>query len=145
LGVFVLSSCYSKQKTANKKKGEKMRKQKQSSTQLKVVQTNTDLEAKKKDNDHKEWSEFNDACKDFFDNEVKSLFEKTKMENNAKLYHFMFHLTQNLVWDKLPVGQLKRAIDLGVQDGAENYLDYIKDTYNLKSKEAVNAEAKTIN
>ena len=122
-----------------------MRKQKQSNTQLKVVQTNTDLEAKKKDNDQKEWSEFNDACKDFFDNEIKSLFEKTKMENNVKLYHFMFHLTQNFVWDKLPIGQLKRAIDMGVQDGAENYLDYIKDTYNLKSKEIVNAEAKTIN
>jgi len=80
-------------------KGDKMRKHKQGSTRLKVVQTNT----------------------------------------------FMFHLTQDFVWDKMPMGQFKRSIDIGVKDGTENYLDYIKDTYNIKPKENIDEKTKTLN
>jgi hypothetical protein len=122
-----------------------MRKQKQGSARLKVVQTNTDLELKQKEDSQKDWENFNDCCKDFLNNEFKSLLEKSKMETHTKLYTFMFHLTQDFVWDKMPMGQFKRSIDIGVKDGTESYLDYIKDTYNIKPKENVNEKTKTLN
>ena len=144
LDVFVLSVvCPSKKPPT--KKGDKMRKQKQGSTRLKVVQTNTDLELKQKEDNQKDWENFNDSCKDFLNNEFKSLLEKSKMETHTKLYTFMFHLTQDFVWDKMPMGQFKRSIDIGVKDGTENYLDYIKDTYNIKPKENDNEKTKTLN
>lgn len=120
-----------------------MRKHKQGSTRLKVVQTNTDLELKQKEDNQKDWENFNDSCKDFLNNEFKSLLEKSKMETHTKLYTFMFHLTQDFVWDKMPMGQFKRSIDIGVKDGTENYLDYIKDTYNIKPKENIDEKTKT--
>ena len=123
-----------------------MRKNKQIGTRLKVVQSNTSPELKKKEDDQKDWSNFNEACKDFISIELKNLFENSKMETNAKLYTFMFHLTQEFVWDKLPIGAFRRAIDVGVKDGNESYLNFLKDTYDIKIKEeAKDIENRTVN
>jgi hypothetical protein len=128
------------------KRRRKMRKNKQIGTRLKVVQSNTSPELKKKEDDQKDWSNFNEACKDFISIELKNLFENSKMETNAKLYTFMFHLTQEFVWDKLPIGAFRRAIDVGVKDGNESYLNFLKDTYDIKIKEeAKDIENRTVN
>jgi hypothetical protein len=133
-------------KNHQQKRRRKMRKNKQIGTRLKVVQSNTSPELKKKEDDQKDWSNFNEACKDFISIELKNLFENSKMETNAKLYTFMFHLTQEFVWDKLPIGAFRRAIDVGVKDGNESYLNFLKDTYDIKIKEeAKDIENRTVN
>ncbi len=124
-----------------------MKKSKKINTQFKVVQSNTNLEEKKEDaQKEKNFLDFNKACTDFISVELKKIFENSKMETDVKLCTFIFHLTQEFVFDKLPMGTVTRAIYTGLQNANESYLAYLKDAYDIKTKEeALDTENRTVN
>ena len=89
---------------------------------------------------------FNDKCKELIRSEVRSLFENSKVDLPSKVYNFAFHLAQELIFDKMPVGSYQRALNAGTKEAQQNYLEYIGNEYSIKPRIITDDEKpKTIN
>ena len=89
---------------------------------------------------------FNEKCKELIRGEVRQLFENAKIEKGLALYNFAFHLTSELIFDNMPIGRFQFALNRGVKESEQNYLDYLRDEYQIKAREVVNEDKpKTIN
>jgi len=129
-------------------KGDKMRKAKRSNFKLLKVVDNTavSVETKKQQDDDKAYSNFNDKCKELIRTEIRSLFEESKVDLGSKVYNFAFHLAQELIFDKMPVGAYQRALNFGTKEAQQNYLEFLGNEYGIKPREEVkNDESRTIN
>ena len=129
-------------------KGDKMRKAKRSNSKLLKVVDNTavSVETKKQQDDDKAYSNFNDKCKELIRTEIRSLFEESKVDLGSKVYNFAFHLAQELIFDKMPVGAYQRALNFGTKEAQQNYLEFLGNEYGIKPREEVkNDESRTIN
>jgi len=125
-----------------------MRKAKRSNSKLLKVVDNTQVsvETKKQQDEDKAYQDFNDKCKELIRGEIRSLFENSKLDSGSKVYNFAFHLAQELMWDKIPVGAYQRALNFGTKEAQQNYLDFLGKEYGIKPREEVkNEEARTIN
>ena len=125
-----------------------MRKAKRSNSKLLKVVDNTavSVETKKQQDDHKAYSNFNDKCKELIRTEIRSLFEESKVDLGSKVYNFAFHLAQELIFDKMPVGAYQRALNFGTKEAQQNYLEFLGNEYGIKPREEVkNDESRTIN
>jgi hypothetical protein len=125
-----------------------MRKVKKGNSKLlKLVQnTGVSVETKKEQDDDKVYQNFNERCKELIRGEIRSLFENSKLDSGSKVYNFAFHLAQELMWDKIPVGAYQRALNFGTKEAQQNYLDFLGKEYGIKPREEVkNEEARTIN
>jgi type IV secretory pathway VirB4 component len=132
----------------HQRKGDKMRKAKRSNSKLLKVVDNTavSVETKKQQDDDKAYSNFNDKCKELIRTEIRSLFEESKVDLGSKVYNFAFHLAQELIFDKMPIGSYQRALNAGTKEAQQNYLEYIGNEYSIKPREITNDEKpKTIN
>jgi type IV secretory pathway VirB4 component len=125
-----------------------MRKAKRSNSKLLKVVDNTavSVETKKQQDDDKAYSNFNDKCKELIRTEIRSLFEESKVELGSKVYNFAFHLAQELIFDKMPIGSYQRALNTGTKEAQQNYLEFLGNEYGIKPREEVkNDESRTIN
>ena len=125
-----------------------MRKAKRSNSKLLKVVDNTavSVETKKQQDDYKAYSNFNDKCKELIRTEIRSLFEESKVDLGSKVYNFAFHLAQELIFDKMPVGAYQRALNFGTKEAQQNYLEFLGNEYGIKPREEVkNDESRTIN
>ena len=125
-----------------------MRKAKRSNSKLLKVVDNTavSVETKKQQDDDKAYSNFNDKCKELIRTEIRSLFEESKVDLGSKVYNFAFHLAQELIFDKMPVGAYQRALNFGTKEAQQNYLEVLGNEYGIKPREEVkNDESRTIN
>ena len=125
-----------------------MRKTKRSNSKLLKVVDNTavSVETKKQQDDDKAYSNFNDKCKELIRTEIRSLFEESKIDLGSKVYNFAFHLAQELIFDKMPVGAYQRALNFGTKEAQQNYLEFLGNEYGIKPREEVkNDESRTIN
>jgi type IV secretory pathway VirB4 component len=125
-----------------------MRKAKRSNSKLLKVVDNTavSVETKKQQDDDKAYSNFNDKCKELIRTEIRSLFEESKVDLGSKVYNFAFHLAQELIFDKMPVGAYQRALNFGTKEAQQNYLEFLGNEYGIKPREEVkNDESRTIN
>jgi type IV secretory pathway VirB4 component len=125
-----------------------MRKAKRSNSKLLKVVDNTavSVETKKQQDDDKAYSNFNDKCKELIRTEIRSLFEESKVDLGSKVYNFAFHLAQELIFDKKPVGAYQRALNFGTKEAQQNYLEFLGNEYGIKPREEVkNDESRTIN
>jgi len=125
-----------------------MRKAKRSNSKLLKVVDNTEVsvETKKQQDDDKAYSNFNDKCKELIRTEIRSLFEESKVDLGSKVYNFAFHLAQELIFDKMPVGAYQRALNFGTKEAQQNYLEFLGNEYGIKPREEVkNDESRTIN
>jgi len=125
-----------------------MRKNKRSNSKLLKVVDNTavSVETKKQQDDDKAYSNFNDKCKELIRTEIRSLFEDSKVDLGSKVYNFAFHLAQELIFDKMPVGAYQRALNFGTKEAQQNYLEFLGNEYGIKPREEVkNDESRTIN
>ena len=125
-----------------------MRKAKRSNSKLLKVVDNTavSVETKKQQDDDKAYSNFNDKCKELIRTEIRSLFEESKVDLGSKVYNFAFHLAQELIFDKMPVGAYQRALNFGTKEAQQNYLEFLGNEYEIKPREEVkNDESRTIN
>jgi len=126
-----------------------MRKTKRSNSKLLKVVDNTSVsvETKKQQDEDKAYGDFNDKCKELIRTEVRALFaDSTKVDLGTKVYNFAFHLAQELMWDKIPVGAYQRALNFGTKEAQQNYLEFIGKEYGIKPREEVkNDESRTIN
>ena len=125
-----------------------MRKAKRSNSKLLKVVDNTavSVETKKQQDDDKAYSNFNDKCKELIRTEIRSLFEDSKVDLGSKVYNFAFHLAQELIFDKMPVGAYQRALNFGTKEAQQNYLEFLGNEYGIKPREEVkNDESRTIN
>ena len=125
-----------------------MRKAKRSNSKLLKVVDNTavSVETKKQQDDDKAYSNFNDKCKELIRTEIRSLFEESKVDLGSKVYNFAFHLAQELIFDKMPVGAYQRALNFGTKEAQQNYLEFLGNEYGIKPREEVkNEESRTIN
>jgi type IV secretory pathway VirB4 component len=125
-----------------------MRKAKRSNSKLLKVVDNTavSVETKKQQDDDKAYSNFNDKCKELIRTEIRSLFEESKVDLGSKVYSFAFHLAQELIFDKMPVGAYQRALNFGTKEAQQNYLEFLGNEYGIKPREEVkNDESRTIN
>jgi type IV secretory pathway VirB4 component len=125
-----------------------MRKAKRSNSKLLKVVDNTavSVETKKQQDDDKAYSSFNDKCKELIRTEIRSLFEESKVDLGSKVYNFAFHLAQELIFDKMPVGAYQRALNFGTKEAQQNYLEFLGNEYGIKPREEVkNDESRTIN
>ena len=125
-----------------------MRKAKRSNFKLLKVVDNTavSVETKKQQDDDKAYSNFNDKCKELIRTEIRSLFEESKVDLGSKVYNFAFHLAQELIFDKMPVGAYQRALNFGTKEAQQNYLEFLGNEYGIKPREEVkNDESRTIN
>ena len=125
-----------------------MRKAKRSNSKLLKVVDNTEVsvETKKQQDEDKEYSNFNDKCKELIRTEIRSLFEDSKVGHGRKVYNFAFHLAQELMWDKIPIGTYQHALNVGTKEAQENYLEFLSKEYGIKQREEVKSdETRTIN
>jgi type IV secretory pathway VirB4 component len=125
-----------------------MRKVKKNNSKLLKVVDNTavSVETKKQQDDDKAYSNFNDKCKELIRTEIRSLFEESKVDLGSKVYNFAFHLAQELIFDKMPVGAYQRALNFGTKEAQQNYLEFLGNEYGIKPREEVkNDESRTIN
>ncbi len=125
-----------------------MRKAKRSNSKLLKVVDNTavSVETKKQQDDDKAYGDFNDKCKELIRTEIRSLFEESKVDLGSKVYNFAFHLAQELIFDKMPVGAYQRALNFGTKEAQQNYLEFLGNEYGIKPREEVkNDESRTIN
>jgi len=125
-----------------------MRKTKRTNSKLLKVVDNTavSVETKKQQDDDKAYSNFNDKCKELIRTEIRSLFEESKVDLGSKVYNFAFHLAQELIFDKMPVGAYQRALNFGTKEAQQNYLEFLGNEYGIKPREEVkNDESRTIN
>jgi len=126
-----------------------MRKAKRSNSKLLKVVDNTSVsvETKKQQDEDKAYGDFNDKCKELIRTEVRALFaDSTKVDLGTKVYNFAFHLAQELMWDKIPVGAYQRALNFGTKEAQQNYLEFLGKEFGIKPREEVkNDESRTIN
>ena len=126
-----------------------MRKVKKNNSKLLRLVDNDDanITLKVKQEEDKNWDTFNDQCKELIRGELRSLFERNnKIDFGSKVYNFAFHLTQELIFDKMPIGAYQRALNSGTKEAQQNYLEYIGNEYSINPREVVdNEKAKTIN
>jgi type IV secretory pathway VirB4 component len=125
-----------------------MRKTKRSNSKLLKVVDNTavSVETKKQQDEDKAYGDFNDKCKELIRTEIRSLFEESKVDLGSKVYNFAFHLAQELIFDKMPVGAYQRALNFGTKEAQQNYLEFLGNEYGIKPREEVkNDESRTIN
>jgi type IV secretory pathway VirB4 component len=126
-----------------------MRKAKRSNSKLLKVVDNTSVsvETKKQQDEDKAYGDFNDKCKELIRTEIRALFaDSTKVDLGTKVYNFAFHLAQELMWDKIPVGAYQRALNFGTKEAQQNYLEFLGKEYGIKPREEVkNDESRTIN
>jgi hypothetical protein len=126
-----------------------MKKVKKSNSKLLRLVENNDANTtlKAKQEEDKNWDTFNDQCKELIKGELRSLFEKNnKIDFGSKVYNFAFHLTQEFIFNKMPIGAYQRALNSGTKEAQQNYLEYIGNEYSIKPREVVgNEKAKTIN
>jgi hypothetical protein len=126
-----------------------MRKVKKSNCKLlRLVESDdASITLKAKQEEDKSWDTFNDQCKELIKGELRSLFERNnKIDFGSKVYNFAFNLTQEFIYDKMPVGAYQRALNSGTKEAQQNYLEYIGSEYSIKPREVVdNEKAKTIN
>jgi len=126
-----------------------MRKAKRSNSKLLKVVDNTSVsvETKKQQDEDKAYNDFNDKCKELIRTDVRALFaDSTKVDLGTKVYNFAFHLAQELMWDKIPVGAYQRALNFGTKEAQQNYLEFLGKEYGIKPREEVkNDESRTIN
>ena len=147
LDVYVLSFVVVQARN-HQLKGDKMRKAKKGNSKLLKVVDNTavSVETKKQQDEDKAYSNFNDKCKELIRTEIRSLFEDTKVDFGSKVYNFAFHLAQELMWDKMPIGAYQRALNFGTKEAQQNYLEFIGKEYGIKAREKVKSdESRTIN
>jgi len=126
----------------------KMRKAKRSNSKLLKVVDNTEVsvETKSKQDEDKAYQGFNEKCKELIRGEIRSLFEDSKLDSGSKVYNFAFHLAQELMWDKMPIGAYQRALNFGTKEAQQNYLDFLGKEYGIKPREEVkNEQSRTIN
>lgn len=129
-------------------KESRMRKAKRSNSKLLKVVDNTEVsvETKKQQDEDKAYQNFNDKCKELIKGEIRELFENSKVDFGSKVYNFAFHLAQELMWDKMPVGAYQRALNFGTKEAQQNYLEFLGNEYGIKPREEVkNEESRTIN
>ena len=114
---------------------------------LKVVDnTEVSVETKSKQDEDKAYQGFNEKCKELIRGEIRSLFEDSKLDSGSKVYNFAFHLAQELMWDKMPIGAYQRALNFGTKEAQQNYLDFLGKEYGIKPREEVkNEQSRTIN
>ena len=126
-----------------------MRKVKKSNCKLlRLVESDdASITLKAKQEEDKSWDTFNDQCKELIRGELRSLFERNnKIDFGSKVYNFAFNLTQEFIYDKMPVGAYQRALNSGTKEAQQNYLEHIGNEYSIKPREIVaNEKAKTIN
>ena len=126
-----------------------MRKVKKSNSKLLRLVENDDanITLKAKQEEDKNWDTFNDQCKELIRGELRSLFERNnKIDFGSKVYNFAFHLAQELIFDKMPVGAYQRALNFGTKEAQQNYLEFLGNEYGIKPREEVkNDESRTIN
>ena len=126
-----------------------MKKVKKSNSKLLRLVENYDanITLKAKQEEDKSWDTFNDQCKELIRGELRSLFERNnKIDFGSKVYNFAFNLTQEFIYDKMPIGAYQRALISGTKEAQQNYLEYIGNEYSIKPREVVdNEKAKTIN
>ena len=126
-----------------------MRKVKKNNSKLLRLVENDDanITLKVKQEEDKNWDTFNDQCKELIRGELRSLFERNnKIDFGSKVYNFAFHLAQELMWDKMPVGAYQRALNFGTKEAQQNYLEFLGNEYGIKPREEVkNEESRTIN
>jgi hypothetical protein len=127
---------------------DKMRKGKRNNSKLLKVVDNTEVsvETKSKQDEDKAYQVFNEKCKELIRGEIRSLFEDSKLDSGSKVYNFAFHLAQELMWDKMPIGAYQRALNFGTKEAQQNYLDFLGKEYGIKPREEVkNEQSRTIN
>lgn len=127
---------------------DKMRKGKRNNSKLLKVVDNTEVsvETKSKQDEDKAYQGFNEKCKELIRGEIRSLFEDSKLDSGSKVYNFAFHLAQELMWDKMPIGAYQRALNFGTKEAQQNYLDFLGKEYGIKPREEVkNEQSRTIN
>jgi len=125
-----------------------MRKGKRNNSKLLKVVDNTEVsvETKSKQDEDKAYQGFNEKCKELIRGEIRSLFEDSKLDSGSKVYNFAFHLAQELMWDKMPIGAYQRALNFGTKEAQQNYLDFLGKEYGIKPREEVkNEQSRTIN
>ena len=125
-----------------------MRKTKRGNSKLLKVVDNTEVsvETKKQQDEDKAYQNFNDKCKELIRGEIRELFENSKVDLGSKVYNFAFHLAQELMWDKMPIGSYQRALNFGTKEAQQNYLEFIGKEYGIKPREEIkNEESRTIN
>ena len=69
-----------------------------------------------------------------------------RFNTGVSIRPFAFHLAQELIFDKMPIGSYQRALNTGTKEAQQNYLEYIGNEYSIKPREITNDEKpKTIN
>jgi hypothetical protein len=101
---------------------------------IKLVDSKQNAEEKKRLEEEKNYENFNDECKKIIREQVLVLFENSKLDKGLKLYNFAFHLTQELIYDQIPLGTFQRAINHGVKEAQQNYLEMLDKEYYIKPK-----------
>jgi hypothetical protein len=127
-----------------------MRKAKRNNSKLlKLVNNNEiSIETKKKQDEDKAYETFNEKTKELIRSEIRNLFEGTKdIDLALKVYNFSFHLAQELIFDKMPIGSYQRALNWGTKEAQQNYLEHLNNEYSIKPREEVveNEKNRTIN
>lgn len=125
-----------------------MRKEKRNNSKLLKVVDNTkvSVETKKQQEEDQAYEEFNTSCKELVRGEIRKLFENTKLDKGLAVYNFAFHLTNELIFDNMAIGKFQHALNRGVKEFEQNYLDYLKNEYQITPREVVDHEKnKTIN
>jgi len=116
---------------------------------LKTVEnTEVTIETKKKQDEEKAYNTFNEKTKELIRGEIRNLFEgANEIDVASKVYNFSFHLAQELIFDKIPVGSYQRALNAGTKEAQQNYLSYLNDEFSIKPREAVevNEQNRTLN
>ena len=117
-----------------------MRKAKRNNSKLLKVVDNTEvsIETKKKQDE---------KTKELIRGEIRNLFEGSKdVDLGTKIYNFSFHLAQELIFDKMPIGSYQRALNWGTKEAQQNYLEHLNNDYSIKPREVVdNEKSRTIN
>ena len=125
-----------------------MRKAKRNNSKLlKLVNNNEiSIETKKKQDEDKAYQDFNEKCKELIRGEIRELFENSEVDFGSKIYNFSFHLCQEFIFDKMPIGSYQRALNFGTKEAQQNYLEHLNNDYSIKPREVVDDEkSRTIN
>ena len=125
-----------------------MRKTKRNNSKLLKVVDNTEvkIETKKQQDEDKAYQDFNEKCKELIRGEIRELFENSKVDFGSKIYNFSFHLCQEFIFDKMPIGSYQSALNFGTKEAHQNYLEYLNNEYSIKPREVVeNEKNRTIN
>ena len=122
-----------------------MRKSKRNNSKLLKVVDNTEvsIETKKQQDEDKAYQNFNEKCKELIRGEIRQLFENSKVDFGSKVYNFSFHLAQELIFDKMPIGSYQRALNFGTKEAHQNYLEYLNNEYSIKPREVVDNDEKS--